>query len=358
METAGQGYRHRRRRAKKLRRRAAALGILGAVFLAGAAPAGAGAKATVAPNTSLKDADTVTVAWTGLTAGARLNIFECAQPPTTRTCAVDAGVMNLVNPPTGDGQATLTVHTGPIGVSGAQCSGLANDCVIVINVNGSEDPSANFVLPISFTGAPGESPEQRSQLAQTGRACALRWGCHARGHGAGQARGGTPERARDPDTAAACLVPRRRRHPLSAPPLQAQASATALTELCGAAGDPTSSCPGGLARRPVRARRDLGVGTGVCGGGAGGVRRPRGVEGRYDEISDDRPGRAGVHPKAAPVLFRAVTLAGGAVPAAGCRGLPALRVGIALAAGATAAASGICVSARASRSSLRPIRPR
>jgi len=170
VETAGQGYRHRRRRAKKLRRRAAALGILGAGFLAGAAPAGAGAKATVAPNTSLKDADTVTVAWTGLTAGARLNIFECAQPPTTRTCAVDAGVMNLVNPPTGDGQATLTVHTGPIGVSGAQCPGPANDCVIVINVNGSEDPSANFVLPISFTGAPAGSPEQRSQLAQTGPA--------------------------------------------------------------------------------------------------------------------------------------------------------------------------------------------
>ena len=123
METAGQGYRQRRRRAKQLRRRAAALGILGAVFLAGAAPAGAGAKATVSPNTNLKDGDTVTVAWTGLAAGARLNIFECAQPPSTRTCAVNEGVMNLVNPPTGDGQATLTVRTGPIGASGASVPG-------------------------------------------------------------------------------------------------------------------------------------------------------------------------------------------------------------------------------------------
>jgi hypothetical protein len=168
METAGQGYRHQRRRAKKLRRRAAALGILGAVFLAGAAPAGAGAKATVTPNTNLKNGDTVTVTWTGVPPGARLNIFECAQPPSTRTCAVNEGVMNLVNPPTGDGRATLTVRTGPIGESGAQCPGPANDCVIVINVNGSEDPAQNFVLPISFTGAPGGSPEQRAELAQTG----------------------------------------------------------------------------------------------------------------------------------------------------------------------------------------------
>jgi hypothetical protein len=168
VDTAGQGYRHRRRRAKRLRRRAAALGILGAVFLAGAAPAGAGAKATVTPNTNLNHGDTVTVAWTGAPAGGRLNIFQCAQPPTTRTCAVNEGVMNLVNGPTGDGQAPLTVRTGPIGQSGAQCPGPNNDCVIVINVDGSEDPAANFVLPISFAGAPAGSPEQRSELAQTG----------------------------------------------------------------------------------------------------------------------------------------------------------------------------------------------
>ena len=168
MDTAGQGYRHRRRRAKKLRRRAAALGILGAVFLAGAAPAGAGAKAAVTPNTNLHNGDIVTVTWTDVAPGARLNIFQCAQPPSTRTCAVNEGVMNLVNPPTGDGQAMLTVRTVPIGESGAQCPGPANDCVIVINVNGSEDSAANFVLPISFTAAPGGSPEQRAELAQTG----------------------------------------------------------------------------------------------------------------------------------------------------------------------------------------------
>jgi hypothetical protein len=168
MEAAGQGYRQRRRRAKKLRRRAAALGILGAVFLAGAAPAGAGGKATVTPNTNLNDGDTVTVTWTGVDAGARLNIFQCAQPPTTSTCAVSAGVMNLVSAATGEGQAMLTVHAGPIGASGAQCPGPANDCVVVINVGASEDPAANFVLPISFTGAPGGSPEQRAELPRTG----------------------------------------------------------------------------------------------------------------------------------------------------------------------------------------------
>jgi hypothetical protein len=170
VDAAGQGYRQRRRRAKKLRRRAAALGILGAVFLAGAAPAGAGGKATVSPNTNLTDGEMVTVAWTGVDAGARLNIFQCAQPPTTSTCGVTAGVMNFVNPATGAGEVMLTVHTGAIGTSGAQCPGPANDCVVVINVGGSEDPAANFVLPISFTGAPGGSPEQRAELARTGPA--------------------------------------------------------------------------------------------------------------------------------------------------------------------------------------------
>ena len=168
MEAAGQGYRQRRRRAKRLRRRAAALGIVGAVFLVGAAPAGAGGKATVTPNTNLKNGDPVTVTWTGVDPGARLNIFQCAQPPSTQTCAISEGVMNLVNPATGDSQASLTVRTGPIGASGASCPGPANDCVIVINVGASEDPAANFVLPISFTGAPGGSPEQRAELAQTG----------------------------------------------------------------------------------------------------------------------------------------------------------------------------------------------
>jgi hypothetical protein len=168
VEVAGQGYRHRRRRAKKLRRRAAGLGILGAVFLAGAAPARAEARATVTPNTNLSNGDTVTVSWTGGPPGALLNIFQCAQPPSTRTCAVGDGVMNVVNGSTGDGMAPITVRTGPIGDSGAQCPGPANDCVIVINVGGSEAADANFVLPISFTSAPAADMATRTELARTG----------------------------------------------------------------------------------------------------------------------------------------------------------------------------------------------
>ena len=168
MEVAGQGYRHRRRRAKKLRRRAAALGILGAVFLAGAAPARAGAKATVSPSSYLRDGDAVTLTWTDVPAGERVNIFQCAQPPSTRTCAIDAGLMNLVSSPSGSGQATLTVHTGPQGASGAQCPGVGNDCVVVINEGGAEDPSGNYILPISFGGSPTANPRPRTELAQTG----------------------------------------------------------------------------------------------------------------------------------------------------------------------------------------------
>ena len=167
MEAAVQGYRHRRRRAKKLRRRAAALGILGAVFLAGAAPARAGAKATISPSSYLHDGDVVGVSYTDVRPGERVNIFQCAQPPSARTCAIDAGLMNLTSSASGSGQARLTVHTGPIGATGAQCPGAGNDCVIVINVNGSEDPSANYVLPISFGGSPAGTP-RRTELAKTG----------------------------------------------------------------------------------------------------------------------------------------------------------------------------------------------
>jgi hypothetical protein len=144
------------------------LGILGAVFLAGATPARAAAQATVTPSSNLTNRDTVTVSWTGGPPGALLNIFQCAQPPSTHTCAVGDGVMNVVNGSTGDGKAPITVRTGPIGDGGAQCPGPANDCVIVINVGGSEAPDANFVLPISFTSAPAAGEAARTELARTG----------------------------------------------------------------------------------------------------------------------------------------------------------------------------------------------
>lgn len=166
MEAAVQGYRHRRRRAKRLRRRAAALGILGAIFLAGAAPArGAATGAAVTPNSNLKNGDTVTVTWSDGT--GPFNIFQCAQPPSTRTCAVGDGLMNVPLGPTGEGTAQLTVRAGPIGDDSAgACPGAANDCVIVINEAGSEDPADNVLVPISFDGA--ASPQTPAELARTG----------------------------------------------------------------------------------------------------------------------------------------------------------------------------------------------
>jgi hypothetical protein len=163
-----EGYRHQRRRARRLRRRAAAIGVLGALFLAGAAPARAGAKSTVNPSSYLRDGDAVTVTWSEVPAGQPVNVFQCAQPPSTRTCAINAGLMNLATSPSGDGRATLIVHTGPLGTSGAQCPGVGNDCVVVINVGGSEDPNANFILPISFGGTPPTTPPPRTELALTG----------------------------------------------------------------------------------------------------------------------------------------------------------------------------------------------
>jgi hypothetical protein len=166
VEASVHGYRHRRRRAKKLRRRAAALGILGAIFLAGAAPArGAATGASVTPNADLSNGDTVTVKWTD--GSGPFNIFQCAQPPSSRTCAVNDGLMNVALSPSGEGTAQLTVRAGPIGDNGGgACPGPANDCVIVINEAGSEDPGENVLVPISFNGA--TSPQTPEELARTG----------------------------------------------------------------------------------------------------------------------------------------------------------------------------------------------
>jgi hypothetical protein len=161
------GERHRRRRARKLRRRAAAIGVLGAVFIAGAAPARAGAKATIDPSSYLADGSVVSVTWSGVPVGERINVFQCAQPPSTRTCAINAGLMNLVSDASGGGRTNLAVHTGPQGPSGAQCPGAGNDCIVVINVGGKEDPGSNYILPISFGGTP-PTGTKREQLALTG----------------------------------------------------------------------------------------------------------------------------------------------------------------------------------------------
>jgi hypothetical protein len=165
--TVEQGERHRRRRARKLRRRAAAIGVLGAVFIAGAAPARAGARATINPSSYLSDGSVVSVTWSGVPAGERVNVFQCAQPPSTRTCAINAGLMNLASDAFGGGRTNLAVHTGPQGPSGAQCPGAGNDCIVVINIDGKEDPGSNYILPISFGGSPPPGAT-RDQLALTG----------------------------------------------------------------------------------------------------------------------------------------------------------------------------------------------
>jgi hypothetical protein len=166
LDAAVQGYRHRRRRAKKLRRRAAALGILGAIFLAGAAPArGAATSASATPNAGLKNGDVVTVKWTD--GSGPFNIFQCAQPPSSNTCAVADGLMNVPLSTTGEGTAQLMVRTGPIGDNGGgACPGTANNCVIVINEAGSEDPDDNALVPISFNGE--AVPQTPAELARTG----------------------------------------------------------------------------------------------------------------------------------------------------------------------------------------------
>jgi hypothetical protein len=144
------------------------LGLVGAAFIAGATPAKAGAQATANPSTGLSNGDVVTVAWSDFPAETTVNVFQCARPPSVRTCAVSDGKLDVRSDRSGAGQVAITVRTGPLGQGMGQCPGPVNDCVIVVNVAGSEDPRSNILLPISFAGAPVGAAPVRTELARTG----------------------------------------------------------------------------------------------------------------------------------------------------------------------------------------------
>jgi fermentation-respiration switch protein FrsA (DUF1100 family) len=107
-------------------------------------------RASVAPNTGLTDGQTVTVRWSGYTAGKVVNVLECSHVDLSSASSDGCDFSNaaiLHADPSGRGSVTMRVATGAVG--NGVCDA-AHACKIVVNDASSTVPSYSRELPITF----------------------------------------------------------------------------------------------------------------------------------------------------------------------------------------------------------------
>ena len=106
--------------------------------------------ASVTPDTGLHDGQTVTVRWSGYTAGKVVNILECSHVDIATASSAGCSFAHaaILHPdPTGSGSAILQVGTGTIG--NGVCDA-AHSCYVIVNNASSTDPADTKELPIRF----------------------------------------------------------------------------------------------------------------------------------------------------------------------------------------------------------------
>jgi dienelactone hydrolase len=124
-------------------------GSLGTPIPVPAAPV-AHLSATVSPNHDLTSGESVTVSWSGYTAGKVVNILECSHVDiaTGSSAGCDFANAGLLHPdPTGHGRFTMRIVTGKVGDGVCDSS---HACSIAVNNASSLNPSGTKVLRISF----------------------------------------------------------------------------------------------------------------------------------------------------------------------------------------------------------------
>lgn len=107
-------------------------------------------QASVSPSTDLTDGETVTVRWSGYTAGRVVNVLECSHVDISTADSSGCDFSNakiLHYDPTGSGSLTMQVATGRVGNGVCDSS---HPCVIVVNDASSTEPSYTRELPITF----------------------------------------------------------------------------------------------------------------------------------------------------------------------------------------------------------------
>jgi fermentation-respiration switch protein FrsA (DUF1100 family) len=107
-------------------------------------------RASVTPSTDLTDGQTVTVRWSGYTAGKVVNVLECSHVDLSSASSAGCDFSNaaiLHADPSGSGSLTVRVATGAVG--NGVC-GAGHACEIVVNDASSTAPSYSRQLPITF----------------------------------------------------------------------------------------------------------------------------------------------------------------------------------------------------------------
>jgi hypothetical protein len=110
-------------------------------------------RASVSPNRDLTSGEAVTVQWSGFTAGKVVNILECSTVDISQGSSAGCTFANagLLHPdPTGHGQFTMHIVTGPVGNGVCDSS---HPCSIAVNNASALTKSNTKILPISFAPA-------------------------------------------------------------------------------------------------------------------------------------------------------------------------------------------------------------
>jgi fermentation-respiration switch protein FrsA (DUF1100 family) len=110
-------------------------------------------RASVSPNHDLTSGEAVNVQWSGFTAGKVVNILECSTVDISQGSSAGCTFANagLLHPdPTGHGQFTMHIITGPVGNGLCDSS---HPCSIAVNNASALTKSNTKILPISFAPA-------------------------------------------------------------------------------------------------------------------------------------------------------------------------------------------------------------
>lgn len=108
-------------------------------------------RASATPTTKLTNGATVTVKWSGYTAGKVVNILECNASDVSLNSSAACSFAHakiLIPDPTGQGTQKLEIVEGPVG--NGTCDAAHPGCLIVVNNASSEAPGASIKIPISF----------------------------------------------------------------------------------------------------------------------------------------------------------------------------------------------------------------
>ena len=127
------------------------MALLGAMLVASPPANAAGAALTATPSTGLHNGQAVAITGTGFPASSSGSAVQCANLSGVMGCDVN-NVVPVTSDVSGNVTASITVHTGVIGMDGSSCVA-GGTCYIAMQV-GSGPSAGSAAAPITFAAAP------------------------------------------------------------------------------------------------------------------------------------------------------------------------------------------------------------